>query len=88
MPRGARPGERRGGRQVGSRNKRSLDGEAYARAIVEDVEVRAQMLKQAQQGVLAPELVKTLLSYAFGKPVEVVDVDNGDSTARTIQITF
>ena len=72
MPRGASPGERRGGRQVGSRNKRSLDGEAYARAIVEDATVRATLLKQAQQGVLSADLVKTLLSYAFGKPIEVV----------------
>ena len=40
------------GRPRGSRNKRIIDGEAYARAIVEDPEVRAQLLKQAQQGVL------------------------------------
>ena len=76
------------GRPKGSRNKRSLDGEAYARAIVEDATVRETLLKQAQQGVLSPDLVKTLFSYAFGKPVEVVDVDNGDSPTRTIQITF
>ena len=76
------------GRPRGSRNQRIIDGEAYARAIVEDPEVRAQMLKQAQQGVLPAVLVQTLLSYAFGKPVEVVDVDNGDSPTRTIQITF
>lgn len=87
MPRGASPGERRGGRQVGSRNKRSLDGEAYARAIVEDATVRATFLKQAQQGVLPAELVKTLLSYAFGKPIEVVDNGDGDSP-RSVTITF
>ena len=28
---------------------------------------------------LSPDLVKTLLSYAFGKPMEVVDVGDGDS---------
>ena len=33
-------------------------------------------------------LVQTFLSYAFGKPVEVVDVGDGDSPTRTIQITF
>ena len=75
------------GRPVGIRDKRTMDGEAYARAIVEDPEVRAQLLKQAQQGVLPAVLVQTLLSYAFGKPVEVVDSGNGDSP-RTIQITF
>ena len=82
-----RPGERRGGRKPGSRNKRALDGEAYARAIVEDAQVQAQLLQQAQAGILPSEILKTLLAYAYGKPVEVVD--SGDSaTPRTIQITF
>jgi hypothetical protein len=82
---GRQPGA---GRPRGSRNKRSLDGEAYARAIVEDATVRATLLQQAQDGSLSAELVKMLFSYAFGKPVEVVDVDNGDSPTRTIQISF
>ena len=43
-----------------------------------------QLLKQAQQGVLPAVLVQTLFAYAFGKPVEVVDVGNGDSPTRTI----
>ena len=77
-----------GGRRTGTPNKRRLDGEAYARAIVEDPEVRAQLLKQAQQGVLPYVLMQMFFAYAYGKPVEVVDVDNGDSPTRTIQISF
>jgi hypothetical protein len=77
-----------GGRQKGTRNKRSLDGEAYARAIVEDPEVRATFLQQARAGTMHVELIKTLLAYAFGKPVEVVDVEGEGSQPRTIQITF
>ena len=88
MPRGSAPGERRGGRQVGSRNKRSLDGEAYARAIVCDPVVQAMLLKQAQQGVLPVVLMQMFFAYAYGKPHEVVDVDNGDSQTRTIHISF
>jgi hypothetical protein len=76
------------GRPKGSRNQRLIDGEAYARAIVEDPEVRAVLLRQAQQGVLPADLMKMFFTYAFGKPVEVVDVDNGDSPTRTIHITF
>lgn len=76
------------GRPKGSRNQRLIDGETYARAIIDDPEVRAQLLKQAQQGVLPAVLVQTLLSYAFGKPVEVVDVGDSDSPTRTIQISF
>ena len=88
MPRGIEPGERRGGRSSGSRNKRTVDGEAYARAIMEDPTVRATLLKQAQQGVLPSVLVQMFFSYAYGKPVEVVDSGNGDSQTRTIQISF
>ena len=76
------------GRPKGSRNQRLIDGETYARAIIDDPDVRAQLLKQAQQGVLPAVLVQTLLSYAFGKPVEVVDVGDNDSPTRTIQISF
>ena len=84
-----RGGKRSGaGRQYGSRNKRTVDGEAYARAILEDPEVRATFLQQARDGVMSAELIKTLLAYAFGKPVEVVDVGDAGSETRTIQITF
>lgn len=87
MPRGARPGERRGGRQVGSRNKRGRDGETYARAIIEDPTVQAKLLAMAQDGTLSPDVLKTFLAYAFGKPVEVVDVGDSDQ-ARSITISF
>jgi hypothetical protein len=80
---GSRPGA---GRPKGRRNQRTIDGETYARAIIEDPTVRATFLKQAQAGELSADLVKTLLSYAFGKPVEVVD--SGDSDTRSITITF
>jgi hypothetical protein len=76
-----------GGRKPGTPNKRRVDGEAYARALVEDPEVRSQLLKQAQQGVLAPVLMQMFFAYAYGKPVEVVDVDNGDSP-RSVTISF
>jgi Family of unknown function (DUF5681) len=75
------------GRPKGTRNKRSLDGEAYARAIVEDATFRETLLKQGQTGDLAPDLIKTLLTYAFGKPIEVVENGDGDQ-ARSITITF
>ena len=77
-----------GGRKKGRRNQRTLDGEAYARAILEDAEVRATFLQQARDGVMPAELIKTLLAYAFGKPVEVVDVGDAGSEPRTFTITF
>ena len=77
-----------GGSRKGRPNKRTVDGETYARAIVEDAQVRTQLLQQAQAGILPTEILKALLAYAFGKPVEVVDVGDSDDKPRTIQITF
>lgn len=77
-----------GGSRKGRPNKRTIDGEAYARAIVEDPDVRAQLLTQAQQGVLPCVLMQMFFAYAYGKPHEVVDVGDSDDKARTIQITF
>ena len=89
MPVGRKSGTpKTGGRRAGTPNRRTVDGEAYARAIVEDPEVRAQLLKQAQQGVLPFVLMQMFFAYAYGKPHEVVDVGNGDSQTRTIQISF
>ena len=76
------------GRPKGIKDKRTTDGEAFARAIIDDPGVRAELLRQAQTGEMPAVLVQTLLSYAFGKPVEVVDLgDNGDKT-RSITISF
>lgn len=75
-----------GGRRKGTSNKRTVDGEAYARAIVEDAQVRDRLLAMAQDGTLSPELLKTFLAYAFGKPQE--PVIDGDGNARTVTISF
>ena len=81
---GARPGA---GRPKGSPNNRRIDGERYARSIVEDPEVRAQLLKQAQQGVLPFVLMQMFFAYAYGKPAEVVENGDGDSP-RSVTISF
>lgn len=75
------------GRPKGSRNKRTLDGEAFAREIIDDPDVRKKLLEQAKAGDLAPDLVKTILYYAFGKVIE--GSANGDNDqARSITISF
>lgn len=76
-----------GGRRAGTPNKRTSAGELFARTIVENPEVQARLLGMAKEGTLSPDLLKTLLAYAFGKPVEVVSLDD-DRAPRTIQITF
>jgi hypothetical protein len=76
-----------GGRKKGTPNLRTIDGEAWARAIVDDPQVQQVLLEQARAGILPTEILKTLLAYAFGKPPEVVSRDDGSET-RTITITF
>lgn len=71
MPRGARPGERRGGRTQGTRNRRTVDGESYARAILEDEKVRRRFLLDCQRGKLPYPVVLHLLQLAYGTPKEL-----------------
>ena len=54
---------------------------------MEDPTVIATLLRQAQDGVMSSDLAKTLLSYAYGKPLEVVDSGDSDSP-RSVTITF
>jgi hypothetical protein len=77
-----------GGRARGTPNKRTVDGEAYARALVEDSAVRDRLLTQARAGEMSADLIKTFLAYAFGKPVEVSTNAEHDSETRTFTITF
>lgn len=63
-----------GGRQAGTPNKRTQEIQAYARGIVEDPEVRAQVLAQAQAGLLAPGVLIMLFHYSYGKPKESIDI--------------
>lgn len=84
MPRGARPGERRGGRAKGTRNKRTVDGESYARAILENEKVRQRFLLDCQRGKLPYPIVLHLLQLAYGTPKELtshaIDRVNGDAS--------
>jgi hypothetical protein len=84
MARGKKTG---GGSRKGRPNKRHLDGERYARAIMEDPTVIETLLKQARDGVMSSDLAKTLLSYAYGKPIEVEGSGDSDSP-RSVTITF
>jgi len=84
MARGLKTG---GGSRKGSPNKRTIDGEAYARAIVEDPLVRAKMLAMAQDGTLPIELAKLFYAYAYGKPYEV-PLDGDSDAPRTITLQF
>ena len=68
MPRG---GVRVGaGRKPGPVPKDKSSVEAFARSVVEDVEVRALLLAQARNGSMPAPMYQLLFHYAYGKPVE------------------
>lgn len=66
------------GRKKGRKNNRTECVEAYARGIVEDKEVQAQIVLQARAGELPPPVLTMLFHYAYGKPRDNRDdmVDN------------
>jgi len=66
-------GDKRCGRPKGVPNKCTQEVRAWARAIMEDPTVQANMLKQAQEGRLAPGIVNELLHYAYGKPKDTIE---------------
>jgi hypothetical protein len=94
MPRGSKPGERRGGRQKGTPNKASAAARAVALAFLDrrsDEEIDA--LWQASKGESAtkalamwlgamefvlPKLARNEVSGPDGGPVRVIKVDLGD----------
>lgn len=63
-----------GGRQKGAVNKVTREVRDWARGILEDPEVQARTLRQAQEGKLAPAVFNELLHYAYGKPKDTVEV--------------
>lgn len=69
MPRGAKPGERRGGRTAGTPNKATREIKAAARLMVEKPAYRAELEKRILEGK-APHMETLLFHYAYGKPKE------------------
>jgi len=67
---GRRPGA---GRKPGGKNKRTIEGQAYARRVVEDPEVQAMLFAQAKAGTLSAPIFTVLMYYAWGKPTERIE---------------
>jgi len=77
-----------GGSRKGRPNKRTLDGQAYARAIVEDPQGRGRLLTDFQQGTLPPPILLYLLQMAYGKPYEVIpNAGSADTTPTLYTLT-
>ena len=86
MPRGSKPGERRGGRQAGTPNKANAELKALAgRYDAECVEVLVGLIRNQE---IAPQArvaaVKELWDRAHGRPAQAVNLDAGEGLQKLI----
>lgn len=73
-PRGRPFKKGEGGRPKGVPNKTKLIAEDIARSIIEQPEALDTLRAQAREGALDSRVWTTLASYAWGKPVERVQI--------------
>lgn len=85
MPRGARPGERRGGRQKGTRNHITDGIREIARGFIDDPVYRAALKARLEAGT-AGTMESLLWGYGYGKPA--LDHAADGSVPTSITITF
>jgi hypothetical protein len=68
------------GRRKGVPNRVTLEVRKAASALVEDGEYRAELLERLRAGTLPPAVEVMLWHYAYGRPVERVEVSNPDGS--------
>lgn len=76
MPRGSKPGERRGGRQKGTPNKATADiREAAQQYSAQALEVLVNVATTGESEAAKVAAANAILDRAHGKPKQSVDVD-------------
>ena len=84
MPRGRRPGERRGGRQPGTPNKATASVRALAQEhSPEAIEKLVYLMRHAETEAARIAAVRELLDRAHGRPTQPIAGEEGGSTAIT-----
>lgn len=75
-PRGKpfRAGERRAGRKKGVPNKATVEVKEASRLLVEDPSYRVNLQSRLRDGTAAPAVEAMLWHYAYGKPVDKVEM--------------
>lgn len=58
----------------GGRPKSALELKNFARSVIEDPEYQAAILRQARKGKLHHAVQGLLMAYAYGKPVEKIEL--------------
>lgn len=82
-PDAAPPVKRGRGRPKGSRNKVSKDAQRFFEKLWKRPEFRRKFLKDWDGGRLAPAVVVAAAHYAFGKPVDQVNINSDTPLAPT-----
>jgi hypothetical protein len=87
---GKRPGA---GRQHGSRNKRTVEAEAYFRGILERPEFQQQLDAVLNASTPNVGFLQTVWAYVYGKPIDVKQVleitkvdEHGNRTTQVLEI--
>lgn len=74
MPRGSKPGERRGGRQKGVPNKVTREIRAASQALLSNPAYQKSLKARLRAGK-APHMEVLLHHYAHGKPKETMAIE-------------
>lgn len=78
MPRGSKPGERRGGRRKGTLNKATADVKAAAQQYTaEAIEALIGIVRASESDAARVAAVKELLDRGHGKARQPIDADLG-----------
>lgn len=79
------PGNREStGRPAGCENTTTREIRELARAILEQPEALAILMKQARAGTLHPVIHRELMHYAYGKPKETLAIEGGLEVLRVV----
>jgi hypothetical protein len=89
MPRGSRPGERRGGRKAGTPNKATSDVRAYAgKYTKEAIEGLVQLARSAESEQARVASWREVLDRGCGKPAQAVTGPDGEALQVPASIAF
>lgn len=83
MPRGSKPGERRGGRKAGTLNQATKEIKAELAQLFTPQYFQALPVRLAD-GKLAPAIEAKLLAYRYGEPKQHMELTGKDGSPITI----
>ncbi len=87
MPRGSRPGERRGGRKTGTPNKATADVRVYAgKYTKEAIEGLVKLARTAESEQARVSSWREVLDRAVGRPAQAVTDPDGNALSIPAQV--